>query len=108
MQKLTLRLLMALIASAPAFPVVADDATLMVSAVVLPNARCSFLLPALTTAGELMTLASRPAALPSDAGVFRCGGHLPSARAAMTLTQLSVKPTDANISASGFVVTITP
>jgi|APDOM4702015191_1054821.scaffolds.fasta_scaffold33865_3 hypothetical protein len=108
MQNFTLRLLMALVALAQPLRSGADDATLMVSAVVLPNARCSFLLPALTTADDLMSLAARPAASPSEAGVFRCGGHAASARAAMTLTQLSVKPTDISLTASGFVVTITP
>jgi hypothetical protein len=114
MRNLTLLLLTALVALGQAPASRADGAMLMVSAVVLPNARCSFILPDAITAADLAALAARTAAASFESDSFRCGGHVPSARNALRLTQLSIRQTrfdraaGAGDDASGFVLTITP
>jgi hypothetical protein len=108
MRNLTLRLLTALVALAQPLPSYPDGATLMVSAVVLPNARCSFSLRGAVTARDLVALAAQPASVPSAAGSLRCGGHVPSVTNAQALTRLSIRQTDAGDAVSDFVVTITP
>lgn len=111
MHKLALWLLLAFVALTPPILATAGDARLMVSALVLPNARCSFAVPAALTKAELSMLAARQVVLAHDAGSLRCGGHVPSVRNALDLTQLSVRQVGAIVDGAAttdFVVTVTP
>ncbi len=107
MRSFALRLLMVLVAIAQPLPSVADGATLTVSAVVLPNARCSFTMPAVVNSADLLALAARQTSFAAESGALRCGGHAPTARNALTLTQLTVRQLELGAT-SDFVMTITP